>query len=281
MAQSADVQLSELVNQMKTTIDTHLVPSTEKLRHKFTDEVKYVTDWMHDIKGAITQAKTEMHDAYQNATIALTQTREGIASDRDECLQAARGVTDHIGKLTHDVDQKVVAAQHHGEDLRNKLSFADTTHDTIHEAIAQHLTGFSTDVEHSIASVNDHHTQITDVFHGLEELTHSHSSDVTQKLTAAGEAVANHSATLTQQHQADSEELAHHTQEHLVGNIVPSIGGHVGGFMGDLEGFMSAGDQLSGLFDGHIGDLLGKVDQIGKLIDEIKPVIDIVHEIEC
>jgi len=281
MANSADSQLSELVNQMKATIDGHLVPSTDKLRKKFEDETKNVLDWMNDIKDAIQQAKSEVHEAYQKAEIAVTETRQSLENERDECLQAARGFTDHVGKLTHDVDQKLLTAQHHGEDLKNKLAAADSTHDAVHEALAQHLAGFSTEVEHGIANVNDHHAQVTAGFHGLEELFHTHSTDVTQKLTAASEAVASHSATLAQQHQADSEELAHQTQDHLVGSIVPAIGGHVGGFMGDIEGFMSAGDQLSGMFDGHIGELLSQVDQVGKLISEIKPVLDIVHEIEC
>jgi hypothetical protein len=71
--------------------------------------------------------------------------------------------------------------------------------------------------------------------------------------------------------------LATNYEQRIVHDISPSTDDNVQGVASGIDAFRSAADAVQSQFDSGVGDALEKISEIAQLLDDIKPVIDLVE----
>jgi hypothetical protein len=134
-------------------------------------------------------------------------------------------------------------------------------------------------VTEHLATLDTHHQTIVDALNTLHDNASQHASELATKLQQTGEAVTEHVNEVVQLHTGNATELLNQQKDHLVHAVGEAVGGDVGDLIGHVQGFGQVTDTLHGAFDGALGDVLEKVDEVGKLIESIKPVIDLAKKL--
>jgi hypothetical protein len=73
------------------------------------------------------------------------------------------------------------------------------------------------------------------------------------------------------------ERICVENSRRIVDTISPKLGTGVSNTLSGMRGFLSAADQVGAQFNGGIGDAVSTVGQVAELLDEIKPVIELVR----
>jgi len=277
--QGSGAELMELVNQMKGTIQEHFLPTIKGLQDKVDAESARVIDWLADINHSIQDATPALHDSFASAEQRLS---ELMKESGDVMAQTVNVVTDyktHVALVTGQVHDLLQTAVQHTTDVTEKLHASDETHGTVADQIAHSLEAWTGHVTEHVSTIDGHHQTIVEAFHGFTDHANTHVTELTAMLHQTGETVTEHVATVVQTHTANAAELLSQQKDHFVHAVGDALGGHVGDVIGHVQGFVQTGEQLGGAFDGGLGDVLEKVDEVGKLIDSIKPVIDLAKKL--
>ena len=279
-AQGSGEQIVELVTQMQNTIEHSFMPSLQDLENKLDTEIGRVRDWLQDITGAVHEVKPLIHDGLASAVQVLGQTEQTVKQEVDQCVQAVNTLVGHVHDGKSHTTELLTTATGHATDMMDKLQHADDTHGQAHDQITHTLGDWTSAVQEHLGTLDTHHGQVVDAWHSFTDHTNTHFTDLTTKLTSAGELVTEKSTATLQTHSTNVTEFLTHQKDHLVSGVGEAIGGHVGDVMGHVEGFMQTGESLGQLFDGGLGDVLSKVDEVSGLLDSIKPVIEMAKAIE-
>jgi hypothetical protein len=277
--QGSGAELMELVTQMKGTIDQHFTPTIKDLHDRVQTEVDRVKDWLNDLAHSVDDANQSVPQSFHSASAKIDEMEALVKSEMTETAQA---VTTYVGHLhdhkgqTHDLLNNAVSAAH---DVTDKLHASDDMHASIGDAISHALDGIHTQVNEHLTTLDGHQHTIVDALHALNDHANTQTTDLVQKLTQTGEFVTEHVQSTVQTHVTNGNDLAGQQKDHFVNSIGEALGGHVGDVIGHVQGFVQTGESLGHVFDGGLGDVLQKVDEVGKLIDEIKPVIELAKKL--
>ena len=277
--QGSGAELMELVTQMKATIDQHFTKTISDLHDKVQTETGRVNDWLLDIEHALDEATPGIKESFHTASAKIDEMEALV---KNEMTETAQAVTAYVGHLhdakgqAHELLGNAVSAAH---DVTDKLHAADDMHGTIGDALAHALDDMHTQVNEHLTTLDGHHHTIVDALHALNDHANTQTTDLVQKLTQTGEFVTEHVQTTVQIHLTNTNELLGQQKDHFVSSIGEALGGHVGDVIGHVQGFVQTGESLGHAFDGGLGDVLQKVDEVGKLIDEIKPVIELAKKL--
>lgn len=278
-SQGSGAELMELVTQMKGTIEQHFLPSMSDLENKLTTETGRVSDWIADIIHALNEAQPGVKESLHTASAKVDEMEALV---KNEMTETAQAVTAYVGHLhdakgqAHELLNNAVSAAH---DVTDKLHVADDTHGNIGDTIAHALDDMHTQVNEHLTTLDGHQHTIIDALHAFNDHTNTQTTDLVQKLTQTGEFVTEHVQSTVQAHLTNTNDLAGQQKDHFVSSIGEALGGHVGDVIGHVQGFGQTGESLGHAFDGGLGDVLQKVDEVGKLIDEIKPVIELAKKL--
>ena len=277
--QGSGAELMELVTQMKGTIQEHFLPTMQGLHDKLDSELSHVADWLADINNAVKEAEPAFNDAFQTTQHKIEE-MEGIV--KQEVAETAQTIQTYVGHL-HDAkghaQELLNNAVTHATDVTEKLHQADDTHGTAGDAITHILGEWTNHTTEHLATLETHHQSIVEALHTYNDHANTHVTDMTAKLQHTGEFVTEHVQTLVQQHVTNAGELLNQQKDHFVHVVGEALGGHVGEVIGGVQGFVHTGEQLGSAFDGGLGDVLQKVDEVSKLIEEIKPIIDLAKKL--
>ena len=277
--QGSGAELMELVAQMKGTIQEHFLPTMQGLHDKLDTEMGRVGDWLADIEHSIQSAEASLNAAFLASQHKIEE-MEGIV--KQEVAEVAQVVQTYVGHI-HDSKGKaqelLTNAMAHTADVTDKLHSADDAHTQAGDQITHMMGEWMTNTTAHLATLDTHHQTIVDALHGFHDNANTHVTDLTAKLQQTGEAVSEHVQTAVQQHVTNAGELLNQQKDHLVHAVGEALGGHVGDLIGNVQGFVHTGEQLGSAFDGGLGDVLQKVDEVGKLIDEIKPIIELAKKL--
>jgi phage-related protein len=275
----AGAELTELVTQMQATINEHFFPTLSELEKKVEAETSRVQDWLHDIADAIKAAQPVATAGFAHCRDEIGKAEQAVKAELDHCVQTINGFVGHLHDHKGKAQELLGTALAGVADSVDKLHLAGESHAATHEQLAQKLSELSSHTDDSLATLATHHEQIIGSVATLGDQATQHFADVGAKLAQAGEFVTEHVSQTVQGHVANVGELVNAQKDHLLHAVSDVLGGDIGGFIGDIEGFMQAGEQLGQVFDGGLGDVLGKVDEVTGLIEQIKPVLDVAKEL--
>ena len=277
--QGSGAELMELVNQMKGTIQEHFLPTLKGLQDKVDTESARVTDWLADINHSVQDATPALHDSFGAAEQRLSELMRESGDVMNATLKAVGEYGTVVLTVTGQVHDLVQAAVQHTTDVTEKLHASDETHGAVADQIAHALGDWTGHVTEHVSTIDGHHHTLVDAMHVFTDNANTHVTDLGSKLQQTGEAVTEHVATVVQTHTSTAAELLSQQKDHFVHAVGDALGGHVGDVIGHVQGFVQTGHELGGAFDGGLGDVLEKVDEVGKLIDSIKPVIDLAKKL--
>jgi hypothetical protein len=275
MAQGSGEQILELVTQMRSTIEQHFLPTMEELHNKLQSETQRVTNWLQDVQHSAEQARPVLHDNYQKAQQRIDEMEAMVKQEVAESAQAFNAYVGHLHDAKGQAHELLNTALSHVHDATDKLHQADDVHASIGDTVTHALGDLQGQVAEHLTTIEGHHHAIVDALHALDSHANAHATDLGAKLQQTGEFVSEHVASVVQLHVGNANELLAQQKDHFVSTIGEALGGHVGDVVGHVQGFVQTGESLGQAFDGGLGDVLQKVDEVGKLIDEIKPVIDL------
>lgn len=278
-SQGSGAELMELVTQMKATIDQHFTKTITELHDKVESEVNRVNDWLLDIQHALEEATPGVKESFHSASAKVDEMEALVKSEMTETAQALTAYVGHLHDAkgqAHELLANAVSAAH---DVTDKLHAADDMHSNIGDAIAHALDDMHGQVNEHLTTLDGHQHTIVDALHALNDHANTHATDLVQKLTQTGEFVSEHVQSTVQAHLTNTNDLLSQQKDHFVSSIGEALGGHVGDVIGHVQGFVHTGESLGHAFDGGLGDVLQKVDEVGKLIDEIKPVIELAKKL--
>jgi gas vesicle protein len=279
-AQGSGAELMELVTQMRGTIEQHFLPTIHELDGKMQSELLRVHDWIHDVADAIKEVKPKLHDDFQAAQQKIHGTEEVVKQEVDLVVQSITAFVGHLHDAKGQAHELLSTAVTHTGDVMQKLDHADETHATVGDQISHALGEITGHASDHLTTLESHHNQITEALNGLHEHADGHVTDLAAKLQQTGEAVTEHVTTLVQVHVSNAGELVGQQKDHLIGVVTEAVGGHANEMITHVQGFVQLGTELGHTFDGGFGDVLSKVEQISHLLEEIKPVIELVKELE-
>ena len=279
-AQGSGAELMELVTQMRGTIEQHFLPTIEELDAKLQSEMMRVHDWLHDVADAIKEVKPKLHDDFQAAQQKIHGTEEVVKQEVDQVVQSITAFVGHLHDAKGQAHELLSTAITHTGDVMQKLDHADETHGMVGDQIGHALGEITGHANDHLATLENHHSQIAEVLNGLHDHASSHVTDLTAKLQQTGEAVTEHVASAVQLHVGNAAELIGQQKDHFLGVVTETVGGHATEMITHVQGFVQMGTELGHTFDGGFGDVLSKVEQISHLLEEIKPVIELVKELE-
>jgi hypothetical protein len=275
MAQGSGEQILELVTQMRGTVEQHFLPTMEELHNKLQTETQRVMDWLLDVAESLEPIQPKLHDAFQASQQKVDEVEALAKQELAETVQVVNAYVGHLHDAKGQAQELLNTAVAHAQDATEKLHHADDLHGTIGDAIAHALGDLQGQVGEHLTTLDSHEHAIVDALHALDSHAASHATDLAGKLQQTGEFVTEHVSSVVQQHVGNANELVSQQKDHFVSAIGEALGGHVGDVIGHVQGFVQTGESLGQAFDGGLGDVLQKVDEVGKLIDEIKPVIDL------
>ena len=277
MADSLGTQLTELVTQMKSTINEHFMPALENMKQTFTDEMKEVEDWADDVEDAIEQVGIRIGDAFDELQEKLAAQVAATKSEADDCLEQIGNYQDQVSQTEEAVSGLVETANQHGSDLDGGLNETDDLTSSVQDSLSDRLDEWMDEIQTTLASIEENGGEVVGHFANLGEQFGEHVQQLGGRIGESIDTVTSHVGDTLENLTGGLEQLVGNQTENLVSNIAEALGGDVGGFIGTIGEFVSAGEEMSGIFDGGIGDILGSVEEVGKVIDGIKPVIDLAE----
>ena len=277
--QGSGAELMELVTQMKGTIEQHFLPVMQEMQSKLDTESARVKDWTADVYHAAKEVPPALHEYFQAITQKLEETEHMAKDELAEAAQTLNGFASHMSEAHEHAQGLLNTALTHAHDVTEKLHTADDTHGAIGDHISHALGEWESHVTEHLGSLDTHHHTIVDALNALHDHATQHANELGAKLQQTGEFVTEHVGEAVQTHVANANELLSQQKDHLVHSVGEALGGHVGELIGHVQGFGQVTQTLHGAFDGGLGDVLEKVDEVGKLIDSIKPVIDLAKKL--
>jgi len=277
--QGSGAELMELVTQMKSTIHEHFLPTIQALRDKVHSETEHLRDWIGDVEHAAEEALPALHESFQTAQQKIEEMEGVVKTEVDETAQAINTYVGYVHEVKGHAHDLLNTALTHAADVTEKLHTADETHASVGDTISHAMGDWSSQVQEHLTTLDGHHHTIADALHALGDHANTHVTDLTSKLQHTGEFVSEHVSTVVQLHVTNTGELLEHAKDHYISQVGEALGGHVGDLMGHVQGFVQTGEQLGHVFDGGLGDVLQKVDEVGNLIESIKPVIDLAKKL--
>lgn len=268
-------QLAELATQMKTTIHDHFVPTLEGMKHKFDDEMHQMTSWADDIHEAIEEIRDTLPDQVRKMIENLHHRQDETKTEVEACLAQGQEYQDEVHQAEDSVHTLSETINNHGHDLQTGFESAQELGNTVQEEISHNLTEWMSAIDHTLGQADEHSNHIEQNFlHLGSEMAHG-IADVVGQIGHATSFVTDHVAKSLDNFGSELDHMHGDQHEHLVGQIGEAIGGNVGGVISSVGEFIQAGEEMGDLFNGHIGDVLGSVEQVGNVINEIKPIIDL------
>jgi gas vesicle protein len=277
--QGSGAELMELVTQMKSTIQEHFLPTMQALHDKVQTETERAGDWLNDVKHAAEEAQPVLHESFQTAQQKIEEMEGIVKTEVDETAQAITTYVGYVHEVKGHAHDLLNTALAHAADVTEKLHAADETHASVGDTISHAMGDWTSQVQQHLTTLEGHHHTIADALHAFNEHANTHVNDLTTKLQHTGEFVTEHVSTTVQLHVTNTGELLEHTKDHYISQVGEALGGHVGDVMGHVQGFVQTGEQLGHVFDGGLGDVLQKVDEVSHLIESIKPVIDLAKKL--
>lgn len=272
-------ELTELVTQMKGTVEQHFLPLLDQLEAAYNKESSSVKAYLEDLKKAL-------QDAHQGADAAFTQSEAALrtqtTSEAPEVIAVAVALTQyqaHLHETGGKVQELVGNVISQSTDLSEKLSHADEVHGATHDQIVGVFGNWNTNVDGILTALTGHEHEVTEGWHLLGEQTNGHATDLMSKLQQAGELVTQHVTTVVQLHAQHSEELVSNQKEHMLQNVAEQLGGHAGDMISHLGEFGQVAQSAGHVFDGGIGEVLQGVDSVMNLVHPIEGVLKVVEEL--
>lgn len=273
----ADAQLSELAIQMKSTIQEHFVPTLEGMKHRFDTAMQDMTSWADDIHEAIENIRERIpKGVLSNAEILLSDAAD-IKQVFGEAVEAGQAYHGEVHQAEDSVHTLQETSNGHGAELHGGLESAKELGHKAGEEVSHQLTDWMAGIEHTLTQADEHASNIEQhVNHLGGELAHG-IADVVSHIGQAAASVAEHVSKSLDEFGDDLEQMNGDQHEHLLNQVSEAIGGNVGGVISTVSGFMQAGEEMHELFDGNLGQILDSVKEVKKIIQEIKPVIDLAE----
>jgi len=277
--QGSGAELMELVTQMRGTIEQHFLPVMNEMQTKLDTESSRVKDWLADVIHAAKEVPPALEASFQGITQKLEETEHMAKDELAEAAQTLNGFAGHLNDAKSHAHDLLNTALAHTHDVTDKLHSADETHGAIGDTISHALGEWESHVTEHLATLDTHHHTIVDALNTLHDHANQHVTELSTKLHQTGESVTEHVTEVVQLHTGNATELLNQQKDHLVHAVGEALGGDVGDLIGHVQGFGQVTETLHGAFDGGLGDVLEKVDEVGKLIDSIKPVIDLAKKL--
>ncbi len=272
-----DVQLSELANQMKATIQDHFVPTLEGMKHKFDDSMHEITAWADEIHAAIEHVRSALPDLAHKMTEDLRHRQDEVKTDVQACLAMGQEYLDELHQADGSVHTLHEASVSHGTELHTGLTGVQDLGGRVQDEVAHHLTDWMGAIDQTLSQADEHAGHVEQNFlHLGSEMAHG-LANVTSQIGHAASAVTDHVSKSLDEFGNQLDHMNGDQHEHLLNQVGEAVGTHVGGVMSVVGGFMHAGEEMHQLFDGSLGGVLDSVKEVEKVIDEIKPVIKLAE----
>lgn len=276
MAQT-DVQLSELATQMKTTIQDHFVPTLEGMKQKFDDAMHDVTAWADEIHAALEQVRSTLPDHVRKMMDDLHHRQDEVKADVQACMSMGQEYLDELHQADGSVHTLHEASVGHGTELHTGLTGVQDLGGRVQEEVDHHLTDWMGAIDQTLSQADEHAGHIEQNFlHLGSEMAHG-VANVTSQIGHAASAVTDHVSKSLDDFGHHLDQMNGDQHEHLLNVVGESVGSTVGGVVSVVGEFMHAGEEMHQLFDGALGGVLGSVKEVGKVIDDIKPVIKLAE----
>ncbi len=273
----ADAQLGELATQMKSTIQEHFVPTLEGIKHKFDAAMADMTSWADDIHDAIEEIRERLPRKVRAYADIWQADEAHVTEVFGTTIEAGQSYRDEIQQAEDSIHMLHETSSGHVTELHGGLETAKEAGHKVGEEVSHHLTDWMGGIEHTLAQADEHASSIEQhVTHLGGEMAHG-IADVVSHIGQAAASVAEHVSKSLDEFGDDLEQMNGDQHEHLLNQVSEAIGGNVGGVISTVSGFMQAGEEMHELFDGHLGHILDSVKEVDKIIQEIKPVIDVAE----
>ena len=274
---NADTQLGELAIQMKSTIQEHFVPTLEGMKHKFDIAMEDMTSWADDIHDAIEKIREQMPSKIRVNADRLREDEATITELFGTTMVAGQSYRDGVQQAEDSIHTLHETSSGHVTELLGGLETTKEAGHKVGEEVSHHLTDWMGGIEHTLAQAGEHASNIEQhVTHLGGEMAHG-IADVVSHIGQASASVAEHVSKSLDEFGGDLEQMNGDQHEHLLNQVSEAIGGNVGGVISTVSGFMQAGEEMHELFDGNLGQILDSVKEVNKIIQEIKPVIDLAE----
>ena len=234
-SQGGGNELTELVTQMKGTIEQHFLQTIHELQGKLDTEVGRVEAWLHDVTDAINEVKPIINDAFTKCDNEVADAETTVKGELDHTVEAINAYVAHLHDSKAKTQELLGNAIQHTTDAVDKLKHADDSHTATHDQITEALAGWTGNVDQMLVTLNNHQSHILDGFHTIGDQANQHLTELGTQLQHAGEFVTEHVTGVVQSHAQHAEEFVNTQKDHLVHGVGEVVRGKIGEFIGHIR----------------------------------------------
>ena len=271
----AEESILESINQ----VNTEAVPRAMITASRFEESLSDVTNKMQsfkreadtqlesyrrDLNEQLTAAELKLEDTERKLEVLMQRLSGDIEQRAGEVIDSTTQRKELLGDFVSQSESIDKEVDSFGNDL---------------ESFGSNVEGIANEISASVGSYQETtdalHQQLTDTFEGYRESHSAAAKEIAESLSEGTTAVIDKMSNLKGNIEGKLGEY-----EGLYGEVISLLTEQT---VGEAEGFSEALDfaeqtvgGLSEVFDGSIGEIADKLEEISGLIDSIKPVLDFI-----
>jgi uncharacterized phage infection (PIP) family protein YhgE len=271
--------VSQAVLAVHNVVHSHIQPAVASIEQHLEQERHAVHAALTSIDQAVAHGKTAVHEQSQ-ALIAKMQAIEGdLQQLTHSChtdLEQLQGAIDH---LQQEVQRTMTDSQAAAQQATTAFDTFDQQAQQLTQAAAQQIAEWAHTIDDRVNELSNREGALRQAGHTLETESTNGLHSVSRGLDELAQNSAQQFATLSSEIERSVGQLTINYDQHTLHEIGPETDSSAAEVSSQLDAFRSAADGVESAFDSGIGDVIGKIAQISQILDEIKPVIEVVQTI--
>ena len=267
------------VQNLRQTVQDHCVRPLEALQTRLDEDEARLDELADQYDQALAgllerfeSGQQAVRDAFAEATSAIEAGRAAFEQRIDETTAAISELESAINQAASQIDQATVEIgsrfDESGAEVTARLQELDTGLVEWTGAAQRRLEEAGTLSQTLLTALDEFATARDQGF-----------DDVTRTAGEFSEAISSSAQTLASEWDSYTEQLGQSAQQIFLEQISDLMGGQLDKLHGAFADFHGLGDNLSRVFGEDAEGVIGKLQEIAALIEQIKPLLDLVDEI--
>lgn len=255
-----EVDVAEGASEMQTTLvelGSHLAEIEQSLEEELqqtADSLENLTDKVQALESQANEILGETRSHYSNLKDQVNQTLEQIQSEAEDLQQ---GEFENVSTQVQTFEQELT--------------------EQIAEALSS-VTQFQSTVETVKISFEARKTALIGQFDNFEQKTRSQVQSLVEAFTTFVDASNQQLSEVELQLETNSSDVTERLDRQFIGETVGRLSQSAQQLTQAIDLLSHAGGDVQQQLDGSIGGIVDQIGEVTRLIDDIKPVLDLVKE---
>ncbi len=244
------------VQQSISTVKSQL----SEIEASLTEELHQATSTIGGLKAQAEAVEAQVKDAVSQVNGQLDTLKSKVQSSMDELQTEGEQVAAHLEPLTQQIE-----------------AFKGTF-DSCLEATQGEISEIQAVIVTVTSSFSDRSNQLVEDFNTFEQGIQAKLETLVEQFSSLVEHGTQQLQDLEKLLDMTSGEMLTAVKQKLTEELLGSLTQSAGGLHDAIGGLSQVGESSKDLLDGEVGEILDKVSAITDMIEEIKPVLDLVQK---